>query len=155
MLDLIKTKAALFTLGGIFIAFIILGAWGYYYKHSYETEHKDFEMFKAITAAEGKLAKEKADQQKADDIADKEKADNEHKTAIDKLNTDSKRLRDNNANISALSSTKAITGRPEITCFDTAKLDQSLGYLIDGVSGIVIEGQRSAVDLDNAKLWAN
>ncbi len=120
----------------------------------YENLEMTYENFKSQTAAEGKLAQVRADQQKANDLKAKEKADADHKTAVDSLNAELDGLRKRGARGNTVPPAPASTSRPDLACFDRTLLGDAIDGFLRDVSSQVTSGAKATLDLDNAKAWA-
>lgn len=115
-----------------------------------------YDRFADGVKAAGVLAEAEAKAKAADDKKEKEKADAENLRTTANLRADIKRLRDDRASPGGggLSAPAPSAGSPEKTCFDPAKLSESLRRLDEGILGLVIEGSQAVIDLDSAKMWA-
>lgn len=114
----------------------------------------EYKGFVGLTQSLGEAARKEALARDAQNLANKLKADNENKIALDTLRADNKRLRDVRARTSYLPSAPTNASRPDLACFDRAELEQSIRAFDTGLQGIVDEGGEAAVSLNTAKSWA-
>lgn len=120
-------------------------------------EHAEFETFKVRVAAEGEIARQRAEAIAAHDELLKEEADEENRQAHGRLRADIARLRHerDRARSSLVPPAPAASKCPDgQACFDRAELDGALRRYRDGVRGLVDEGSAVTIDLNTAKRWA-
>lgn len=115
-----------------------------------------FDTFTAKTAAEGKIAKAKADSERVANQLAKEKADATRTKLLADNASLSKRLRDSRARSggSGLHAPAPAPTSVNGTCFDSAKFADALRSLDEGFFGIAEECSKTVIDLDTAKTWA-
>lgn len=114
----------------------------------------DFDKFKADTAKAGEVAKQRSLDKEAADKQAKEQADENHTNALAGLNTQLERLRRSAARGNTVPGPPANSSKPELACFDRTLLGDAVDGFVADVSGQVESGAAAAVDLDNAKGWA-
>jgi hypothetical protein len=120
-----------------------------------ETCKKDFEGFKLQTKAIGEAADIANRKKEWQDVKRKEKTDADHKRDVTNLNARIKRMRDDASTRSSLVPKASPASRsPQTACFDRSKLDSALRGFTQGVEGIVAEGERTAVEINLARAWA-
>lgn len=127
-------------------------------RSEFKKEHEAFAWFKAKVAAEGEIAKQRAQAIAAHDELLKEEADSGHQIALDKLHADLERVRHERdaARSSFLSAAPAGSKCPDgQTCFDIAELERAYGSLVVDLRAIADEGSEIAVDLQTAQRWAH
>jgi len=115
----------------------------------------EFDSFVATTKAQGEVAAELALKRTAEDKRKKELIDNVYNLSVASLNADIKRLRDARASSRFVPAAPAAPGSTSSACFDRAELERTLQQLDSEVSGIVAEGDESALALNVARMWAS
>jgi len=126
-----------------------------------------YEAFTTDVKVKGEAAAIRAKEQAVADQKAKEKADEYAKLLYANLAVAERKLRDAGARArtdssrSILPATQAAAKRPDRITFDRAELDRALrayfgeeGALFEDVAGLVIEGEKGRVELDNARRWA-
>lgn len=121
----------------------------------FRVEHAAFETFKVKVAAEGEIARQRAEAIAAHDELLKEEADEEHRQALDTLRADVGRLRRerDDARSRFLPPTAAGPGSPDLACFDRAEYLGAYRDLVSEIRGAVDEGSKAVIDLNAAKRW--
>jgi hypothetical protein len=85
----------------------------------------------------------------------KESVDASHKASLDKQRAASKRVRDaNRARGSYLPGTPAAPASADTAKVNRADVDGAIDRFVDGVTGLVGEGDEARLALDKAKEWA-
>lgn len=142
-------------------ALVVLGIFGYgaHWQGARDdakiaAKQAELDTFKATVAAQGKAAQLAADNQKAADLAEKEKADAAHQTAVAALNADIARLRLDSSAGRTVPTAPADSRNPQLACFDRALLGDAVDGFIGDVSRQVASGAAATLDLDNARAWA-
>lgn len=115
----------------------------------------EFDSFVATTKAQGEVAAELALKRTAEDKRKKELIDNVYNLSLASLNADIKRLRDARSGGSFVPATAAGPGSTSSACFDRVELERTLQHLDSEVSGLLAEGDESALALNVARLWAS
>lgn len=115
-----------------------------------------FASFKAQVKVEGDEAQKKADAQKMFDKLKKDTADAENVATVARLTTDIAKLRNDRDSARGGFVPPAPSGskRPDLSCYDRAALESSLGGFIAEVRGLADEGTAATVNLDTARRWA-
>ena len=143
-----------FLLGNWQMIAMVAGAiavYGYYTHCQYVKRDRDqiIASLKVAAAENDKRVKIAIAQAKKD----KEKADENHKRVVARLQFDVKRLRDNPPS-SFLPPAPAGSTSPERASFNRAELDRALRSFEEGIEGLIAEGDDSRIGLDTAKRWA-
>ena len=120
----------------------------------YQALQTEFTAFKAKVAAEGEAAKVKAKAQEQVDKQAKEKADEDHKTAVAALTADIASLRRASTRGRTVPPAPTTSSRPDLACFDRALLGEAVDGFLGDVSNQVAAGAAATVDLNNARAWA-
>ena len=115
----------------------------------------EFDGFVATTKAQGEVAAELALKRTAEDKRKKELIDNVYNLSLASLNADIKRLRDARSSGSFVPAATAGPGSTSSACFDRVELERTLQQLDSEVSGLIAEGDESALALNVARLWAS
>lgn len=115
----------------------------------------DHKAYVATVTAQGVAAKKLADMQAQNAKRIKENSDHAYQTAIARLNSDVRRLRDDRSRTSYVPAAPAGSGRADLACFDRAELERALQHLDAGLSGLIAEGDADAVGLSAVRDWAN
>ena len=151
--------AVFIKIGGILL--LLGGVWGHgwikgsgHEKVRYNALQAEYVTFKAEVAAEGKQAQERAAAQALSDKKRKETADESHKQTVAALDIAVRGLRSARVGASFVPSAGACPGSPARAGFDRAELERTLREFDTGVQGLVDEGSRAVIGLDNAKVWA-
>lgn len=110
--------------------------------------------FVATTKAQGEAAKKEADAKAKADRQLKESSDREYQTAIAGLRADVERMRNARARAGYVPAAPAGSRSPGLACFDRADLEGALRRLDAGISGLIEEGDASAVGLNAGRRWA-
>lgn len=107
-----------------------------------------------VTSVEviGETARKAAKAKEREDLAKKEKADEELRKLRIANNALNQRLRDN-AGRSVLPPTGTVAGVSETACFGRPELDAALQRFTGGAAELAIEGQQATDALNNAKRW--
>lgn len=114
----------------------------------------EYDSFVETVAAKGEAAKEAAAAKAAEDLRNKERTDRDHKADLDRLRADAERLRNARAAGRFVPAVPASSRNPGVACFDSAELERALQQFDAGISGLVAEGDESAVGLNSAREWA-
>jgi len=113
----------------------------------------EHQAFVSETERLGKEAQLKVKQVEQENKLKKEKAD-ESLRKLRIANDDlTKRVRENTRG-NFVSSGETSTGKPDLACFQTEALDESIRNFASGVSGIIEQGQSAVTDLNVSKEWA-
>lgn len=143
-----------------FYAALVLGLMGFgaYKMHQHDARAYDklettYLTFKSGVEAEGKRAQKEADQQKAADLAAKEKADENHKNAVAGLTAQLERLRRQHPPGGTVPAAPADSAKPQLACFDRTLLGGAVDGLLADLQRQAGSGAAATVDLDNAKGW--
>jgi len=108
----------------------------------------------ALDKAERKAAKKAAAEKEAADLKRKADTDALHQAAVDALNLDLRRLRNQRSASGGLPKAPAASSRPDLAAFDRAELAGALRALDDDFQAIAGEGAAATIGLDSAKRWA-
>lgn len=120
-----------------------------------DTVRAEFAGFVSTTRVMGEAAKKAAAEQAARDLQSKTRADHENQTAIERLRSDNKRLRERaDSSGSAVPAAAAGASRPDLACFDRTELDAAIRRYESGIQGVAEKGSEAVVNLDTAKRWA-
>lgn len=112
-----------------------------------------FREFRTQVATNAAVAKMRAEIQTKNDVAVKEKADEDYRRTTDALRADIKRLRDLRPAGSGLPAASAGSSRPDLACFDRAEYLRADGEFVEAARRLADEGTANAVGLDTAKEW--
>ena len=115
----------------------------------------EYAGFVATVKAQGEAAEKLAKATAAADKQNKERVDREYQTTITSLAADVKRLRDARTRAGYVPATPAGSRSPDLACFDRAELEQALRRFDEGVTGLIGEGDTTALGLNAARSWAN
>lgn len=132
----------------------VLGLWGWVEKQRYEALKAEYEQFKGGVKALGEAAKKAAAEKEAADIKRKADTDALHQAAVDALNADLRRLRNQRSPSGGLPQAPAASSRPDLACFDRPLLAGALRALDGDFQEIAGEGAAATIDLNSAKAWA-
>jgi len=115
---------------------------------------REHRTFVAYVKAEGEAAQKAADKRKREDEERKKAADKKLASTIATLRRDNERLR-NNARSNYVPAAPANSRKPEVACYGRRSLDEEVRSFAGGVAEIFTELRSAAVELNNAKEWAN
>lgn len=114
----------------------------------------EYERFKGVTEAIGKIYKDKAKAKEAEYKAITKRTDDAHKKDTAYLRTDADRLRQQlNSGSGGLSGIPANPQRPDLACFERSQLDSAIRQYQSDLLGIAQKGAQATLDLDTAKSW--
>jgi hypothetical protein len=119
-----------------------------------EALRQEYESFKAKGEVLGQAAKKAAAEKEAADQRKKEETDALHRTAMDGLSSELRRLRNQRSPSGGLPKAPATSSRPDLAAFDRAELAAALRALDGDLQGIAGEGAAATIGLDAAKRWA-
>ena len=144
-----------FLLGNWQMIAMVAGAiavYGYYTHCQYVKRDRDqiIASLKVAAAENDKRVKIAIAQAKKD----KEKADENHKRVVARLQFDVKRLRDNPPS-SFLPAPAPGSPSPERATLDRAEFNAALRSYREAVIGLLAEGDSAIIGLDVAKIWAD
>lgn len=135
------------------IGIVLLALAGFaYFKHC-EFIKLRHESLIAKLEAQAEAARQDTERKIQEGRKAKERADEDHKRTVARLNRDIERLRKRTAG-SVLPAPAPGSPSPERIAFDRGELDRALRAFIDGTTGIVAEGDAAVGGLDAAKRWA-
>jgi hypothetical protein len=150
-----------YVLGGAAVLGVVLGGGLWIQSSRLATCQKEYATFVANTKAAGEAADRANREREARELADKEKADADHKTAVAKLESDLKRMRDSRPRSSITPKASPTTKRPDLACFDRTLFDTALREFEEALDRFLVEteelvgeGATRTLELDSAKRWA-
>ena len=145
-----------YVVGGAVLLGLAIGGGGAWHVQGLRLDavQAEYKGFVTQVDATGKAAEKEAARVIAAGKEAKQKADDENKVTIAQLNADIVRLRNSRSSRGYVPSTPTSSDRPDLACFDRGELEQAIRQLDDGVSGLLAEGDASALNLNTAKLWA-
>ena len=112
-----------------------------------------FDGFVTTTRVAGEAAAKESVATALADAKLKETSDHEYKITLDVLRADNLRLRNARSGGSIVPAAPASTRRPDLACFDRPELERALQQLDAEVSGLLDEGDTSAIGLNAARVW--
>jgi len=145
-----------YAIGGAVVLGLAIGGGGAWHIQGLrlDTVKAEYKGFVTKVDAAGQAAKVQAERITAADKLNKEKADNEHKIAIDQLTADIERLRNARASRGYVPPAPAGSGRPDLACFDRGSIEQALRQFDAEVNGLIAEGDENTLALKIARTWA-
>jgi hypothetical protein len=122
----------------------------------FKVEHAAFETFKVKVAAEGEIARQRAEAIAAHDGLLKEEADEDHRQAVDRLHADVARMRDerDRARGDFLSAATSCPGSAAAAERRGAEYQRAYRDLVDGLRAQGDRGDANRLGLNNGKDWA-
>lgn len=138
------------------IAVFMASTW--YYKNAYQSEKREFEVFKIQVKAVGDAQEVKTKAQEEVDKLAKEKSDAQNvraKRDLAALYDAYGKLRDqSNTSRRFVPEARAGATSPATVNFDRAGIDRALSDFDQGVTGLLRLGDEAITDLNTAKEWA-
>lgn len=115
----------------------------------------EYDGFVAQTKAAGKLQEAKTKETESKHIKITKEKDNEIDVARTNHANDLKRLRDKHTRGGIVPTAPADSVKPSLACFDRQELSEAIRDFTGEVGELVAKGQSCAIELNNAREWAN
>lgn len=143
------------------ILVVVAALFGAGYKLGYDYQEKrvlavtsELADFKARVDEDGKQAQTIVENKAAADKLLKEKTDEASQRAVAAVIADNDKLRKYRARTGYVPAASPGSKRPNVACFDRAKLESAIQLADAGISELIKQGDECRVSLDSAKTWA-